>query len=116
MAQETTVRFIDDLDGSDAEGTIEFGLEGKTYEIDLSTENTERLRGALVDFIAAGRRVTRTKPGRGPKSSASRSGGSGSDREANQAIREWARENGHQVNERGRIPREVIDAYHEANA
>ena len=57
MAQQVNVKFVDDLDGSDAAGTVSFGLDGKTYEIDLSDENTDKLHEALAPFIEAGRSV-----------------------------------------------------------
>ena len=67
MAQQTTVRFIDDLDGSAATGTFDFSLEGRNYQIDLSDENAAKLRDALAPFIdvarKAGRRSSR-RPGR----------------------------------------------------
>ncbi len=57
MAQQTTVRFIDDLDGSDAVGTVTFSLDNRSYEIDLSDENTDKLHEALAPFIEPGRPV-----------------------------------------------------------
>ena len=57
MAQQTTVRFIDDLDGSDASGTFDFSLEGRTYQIDLSDENAARLRDALAPYIGVARKA-----------------------------------------------------------
>src|SRR3954467_15593872 len=65
MAQQTTVRFIDDLDGSDAVGTVSFALENRTYEIDLSDENTDKLHNALAPFIEHGRQVGGRGAGRG---------------------------------------------------
>jgi hypothetical protein len=65
MAQQTTVRFIDDLDGSDAVGTVSFALENRTYEIDLSDENTDKLHDALAPFIEHGRPVGGRGAGRG---------------------------------------------------
>lgn len=115
MAQHVTYSLIDDLDGSDAEQTVEFGLDGAFYEIDLSDDNADRLRETLADFIDSGRKAGGR--GRGRKS---RGGGAAkttkvtADREQNQAIREWARKNGFQVSERGRIPAEVLEAYHGA--
>ena len=111
MAQQTTVRFIDDLDGSDASGTFDFSLEGRQYQIDLSDENAAKLRDALAPFVSAARR-SGTGGGRRRRSS----GGSGSqpphsNRARNASIREWAREHGHQVAVRGRIPASVLDAY-----
>jgi hypothetical protein len=118
MAQQTTVRFIDDLDGSDASGTFDFALEGRLYQIDLSDENAAKLRDALAPFIgvarkaggrSAGRRSPRAqqlpvedKPVR-------------SSREQTAAIREWARQHGHKVNDRGRISKSVMQAYQAAS-
>lgn len=112
MAQKTEVRFIDDLDGSEAVGTIKFGIDGKWREIDLNAHNEQALRENLADFLAAARPVSAgneltTKRGR----KASGTGVVRADREQTQAIREWARNNGHQVSERGRIPKSVLEAY-----
>jgi hypothetical protein len=112
MSQQVTVNLIDDLDGSDAEETIDFGLDGVQYQIDLSEDNAERLREFVGEFVDVARRSggrKRTNRG-GGGSSASRT--PAADREQNQAIREWARKNGYSVSERGRIPSEVLDAYH----
>ncbi|MBO0851506.1 MAG: Lsr2 family protein, partial [Pseudonocardia sp.] len=56
MAQKVTVSLIDDLDGNKADETVEFGLDGKSYEIDLSSGNAGKLRDALADYVAAARR------------------------------------------------------------
>jgi hypothetical protein len=110
VAQKVMVSLVDDLTGDAADETVSFGLDGKNYEIDLSSRNAEKLRGALADFVAAARR-----PGRGRKSSGAGGGKSQTvGREQNQAIREWARSRGLKVNDRGRIPAEVVEAYHEA--
>src|SRR5437879_11098229 len=111
MAQEVTGSLVDDLSGSQADETVSFGLDGKSYEIDLSSKNADKLRGALADYVAAAR-----KPGGGRKASAaSTTRRPAVDREQNQAIREWARSKGMKVNDRGRIPTEVVDAYHQEN-
>ena len=118
MAQQTTVRFIDDLDGSDAAGTFDFSLEGRNYQIDLSDENAAKLREALTPFIDAARTSGGRSPGRGrPRAQrqVSEQKPSRSSREETTAIREWARANGHTVNDRGRIPKAVIDAYQAAS-
>jgi hypothetical protein len=111
MAQKVTVTLVDDLDGSEAEETVEFGLDGAAYQIDLSEDNAERLREALAEYVDHARRsggrkriAARPTPGR-PARPAS------ADREQNQAIRAWARKQGMKVSDRGRIPSEVIDAY-----
>ncbi len=117
MAQQTTVRFVDDLDGSDAVGTIDFALEGRVYAIDLSDSNAAKLRDALAPYIAAGRRTggrAKRSAAASPKSS-SPSGETSAvrtNRDETAAIREWARANGFpDVANRGRIPVSVLDAY-----
>lgn len=116
MAQKVLVSLVDDLDGSEAEETVDFGLDGVSYQIDLSGENAEELRDALAQYVeharrAGGRKRAGTKPA--PKAAAARP--ATVDREQNQAIRAWARKNGFQVSDRGRIPSEVVDAYHRKN-
>lgn len=113
MAQKVTVSLVDDIDGSEAEGTVEFALDGATYQIDLSSENADRLRSALADFVEHARRsggrkrpVGKAASGRSPRTASA-------DREQNQAIREWARKQGMKVSDRGRIPSEVLEAYNE---
>ena len=119
MAQQTTVRFLDDLDGSDASGTVDFGLDGRNYEIDLSDDNAAKLRDALAPFIEAGRKAGGRSSGRGrgrvQRQSAENSAVR-SNREDTAAIREWARAHGHKVNDRGRISKSVIEAYTEAQS
>jgi hypothetical protein len=115
MAQQTTVRFVDDLDGSEAVGTVAFSLENRAYEIDLSDENTDKLHEALAPFIEHARQIGRgSGRGRGRRQPATDKP-TRSNREATHAIREWARQHGHQVNDRGRIPKSVIEAYQAAS-
>jgi Lsr2 len=110
VAQKVMVTLVDDLDGSEAGETVEFGLDGAFYEIDLSEDNAERLRDALAEYVEHARRAGGRKrssargPGRAPRTASA-------DREQNQAIREWARKQGMNVSDRGRIPKEVTDAY-----
>ncbi|MGH3434949.1 MAG: histone-like nucleoid-structuring protein Lsr2 [Sciscionella sp.] len=112
MAQQVTVTLVDDLDGSEADETVDFGLDGAQYQIDLSGDNAERLRDVLGEFVEAARRSGRRRgPGR-PRGSGAGGRSATAEREQNQAIREWARKNGFDVSERGRIPAEVLDAYH----
>ncbi|WP_300011996.1 Lsr2 family protein [Pseudonocardia sp.] len=110
MAQIREIRLVDDLDGAEADETVEFGLDGKNYEIDLSEKNAGTLRDALAEFVAAARRTTT-----GRRRGASGAGAArrpAIDREQNQAIREWARKRGMKVSDRGRIPSEVLETYH----
>ncbi|OBF80854.1 nucleoid-associated protein Lsr2 [Mycobacterium sp. 852002-51163_SCH5372311] len=111
MAKKVTVTLVDDFDGAGAaDETVEFGLDGVTYEIDLSSKNAAKLRNDLKQWVAAGRRVGGRRRGR----SGSTRGRGAIDREQSAAIREWARRNGHNVSTRGRIPADVIDAFHAA--
>lgn len=114
MAQKVTVSLVDDMDGSTAAETVEFGLDGVSYEIDLSDGNAKKLRDALAGYVTAARRAGGRRRSAG--GTARRSGGGGArpsvDREQNAAIREWARKQGMKISDRGRIPAEVLDAYH----
>ena len=118
MAQKVTVSLIDDLDGDKADETVEFGLDGKSYEIDLSTGNAGKLRDALASYVSAARRPGGRRRsgggGGGPAASATARRPS-VDREQNQAIRDWARKRGMKVSDRGRIPADVLEAYHQEN-
>ena len=110
MAQKVTVTLVDDLDGSQADETVEFGLDGATYQIDLSGGNADRLREALAEYVDHARRSGgRKRAGGGPTRSPRPAP---ADREQNQAIREWARKQGMKVSDRGRIPADVLEAYH----
>ncbi len=113
MAQIREVRLIDDLDGKDADETVDFGFEGKSYTIDLSADNASRLREAFASYVAAARRVTgRRSAAASPAAVVRRPS---IDREQNQAIRDWARKRGMKVSDRGRIPSSVLDSYHREN-
>ncbi|MFC0429620.1 Lsr2 family protein [Kutzneria buriramensis] len=114
MAQKVTVALIDDLDGSEASETLEFALDGVSYQIDLSAKNAGKLRDGLASFVASARRSGGRKRGPGRVASGpSKARPAAADREQNQAIREWARKQGMKVSDRGRIPAEVLDAYHQ---
>ncbi len=105
MAQRVNVILVDDLDGDDAAETVTFGLDGVDYEIDLNEKNAEALRGALARYVEAGRRVG----GRRRRGQRAASGGDSGPSPAD--IRKWARENGWDVPERGRVSAEVREAY-----
>jgi hypothetical protein len=108
MAQTVQIILEDDLDGGPAEETVRFGLDGAQYEIDLSESNAAKLRDAVRPFIAKARRA-QSKPA--PKQ-ARPTGKSNPD---TAAIRQWARENGHPVSDRGRIHQDVQKAYYDAH-
>jgi len=117
MAQQTTVRFIDDLDGSEAVGTVTFALDNRSYEIDLSDENTDKLHDALALYIEHTRKAGGRSDGRGRirGQAAMTDTPARSNREETHAIREWARQHGHKVSDRGRISTSVMEAYKAAN-
>ena len=108
MAQKVSVTLVDDIDGGAAAETVTFGLDGTTYEIDLSTKNAGKLRDALAGYISAGRRSSSRSGGR------RRSGGS-PDRQRTQEIRAWARKKGIKVSERGRLSSDIVAQYEAAS-
>ncbi|MCX4664623.1 Lsr2 family protein [Streptomyces sp. SID4919] len=111
MAQKVQVLLVDDLDGGEADETVTFALDGKTYEIDLTTANADKLRGLLEAYVKGGRRTGgRSAGGRGK----SRAAVGGSGQETAQ-IRAWAKENGYEVNDRGRVPANIRQAYDDAH-
>ncbi|MET0234105.1 MAG: Lsr2 family protein [Kibdelosporangium sp.] len=114
MAQKVTVQLVDDLDGtaSDDITTVTFGLDGASYEIDLTANNAAKLRNQLDDFVGAARRTGgRVKRGTTPGAAAP-----AANREQTKAIRDWARQNGYELSDRGRIPGNVLEAFEQAHA
>ncbi|PJE96291.1 hypothetical protein CUT44_17300 [Streptomyces carminius] len=109
MAQKVQVLLVDDIDGGEADETVTFALDGKTYEIDLTTANADKLRGLLEPYVKSGRRTG----GRTARGKARAAGGGGSQDTAR--IRAWAKENGYEVNDRGRVPANIREAYEKAN-
>ncbi|WP_433162887.1 histone-like nucleoid-structuring protein Lsr2 [Kribbella sp. CA-247076] len=109
MAQRVQVVLEDDLDGGKADETVTFGLDGTTYEIDLSKKNAAKLRDALAGYVGSARRVSGRRGG-----GAGRARGRGRSASDSADIRAWAKENGYDVSERGRISAEVRAAYNEA--
>ena len=105
MAQKIQTLFIDDIDGGTAEGTVRFGLDGTEYEIDLSARHAEELRKVMADYVAHGRKAggtTRRTP-RGRRSNA--------EAVDTARVREWAKGNGYDIKERGRVPANVVEKY-----
>ncbi len=107
MAQKVQVLLVDDLDGGEATETVTFGLDGVSYEIDLSSGNAGQLRNELAQYVDHARKAN--APGR------RRRARSGAGREQSARIREWAKLHGHKVNERGRIPANIVAAYEDAH-
>ena len=109
MTQKVSVILIDDMSGGEADETVEFGLDGISYEIDLSCGNSQELRNFLKPYIGKGRKVA--SAARRP----SRSRAAASDEARNKEMRAWARAQGHKVNERGRVPADIVAKYESAN-
>lgn len=109
MAQRRIVLLEDDLDGGEAAETVTFGLDNVTYEIDLNEKNAAKLRKAFDAYVDAGRRTGGRRKTRAAVSAAPNG-------EVSPAvIRAWARENGHDVPAKGRIPAAAAKAYHDAH-
>lgn len=104
MAQRVNVTLEDDLDGGKADETIQFGIDGISYEIDLSRKNAKALRDAVAEYVGAGRKVSARRSGRGRPERSSDSA----------VIREWAAAAGYELSTRGRIPAKVRQAYHDS--
>ena len=107
MAQRIQTLLIDDLDGGEAAGTVRFGLDGTEYEIDLSAAHDDELRKALERYLAHARRTG------GAARSAARTRRSGAAVDTAK-VREWAKEQGIEVKDRGRVPANVIEQYRTA--
>jgi len=110
LARTTIIQLTDDIDGSKAAETVRFAVDGRTYEIDLSTEHAESLRDSLAQFVAAARRAGRVdaSPRRGQGRQGRPQGGNSS------AVRAWAKQNGVPVSPRGRVPQDVMAQYNSA--
>lgn len=109
MAQKVQMFLVDDYDGSEAAETVAFGLDGVTYEIDLSERNAQSLRDAVRGFAETARRTG------GRKSTSTKNGRTTVDPGQTRAIREWAGANGHQTAGRGRLSSAIVEAYEQAH-
>jgi hypothetical protein len=110
MAQKVQTLLIDDLDGGQAEDTVRFGLDGAEYEIDLSAKHAEAMRKALEPYVSAARRASGSvarRPGRNGRRAAT----AGPD---SIAVREWAKSQGIEVKDRGRVPAELVVKFNAA--
>ena len=114
MAQRTIL--TDDIDGSEGAETITYMVNGQEYEIDLSEENAERFHDALEPFVSKSREVQRqAAPARRGRGDGRRRGG-GSGRDDIPQIRAWAQSQGMDVSERGRVKKEIMEAYDQAHS
>lgn len=111
MAQKVEVTLVDDLDGGKADETVVFGLDGTRYVIDLSEKNAKKLRDTLAKYVEAARRDrgTRAAVGRSAARKAAQGGPNTSE------VREWAKAQGYEVSERGRVSKDLIVKFQEAH-
>jgi len=106
MAQRVTIEMMDDLDGSQADQTVRFAVDGNAYEIDLSKKNAAEMRRTFDRYIEHARKAARgTRPARTPRN-----------RRHSSDVRAWAKGRGTQISERGRIPASIVAEYEAANA
>jgi hypothetical protein len=113
VAQRTILELVDDLDGGKADETVIFALDGVEFEIDLSADNAARLRDAFAEFVGHARRTGgRKQRGASPVKAVVTSGNGKPD---TQAVREWARSQGENVAERGRVPQALVIRFQEAH-
>jgi hypothetical protein len=110
MAQKIQTLFIDDIDGGDAEGTVRFALDGTDYEIDLNNKHTDELHKALDKYIPHARKVGGTR--RAPRGAGRRS----TSAVDTHKVREWAKEQGIDIKDRGRVPANVVEQYRTATS
>jgi hypothetical protein len=113
MAKKIVESFIDDIDGSEAEGTTRFALDGTSYEIDLSGANRDKLEKALAPFIGKARPVRAERQGRARRGAGVSSRAMSREQSAN--IRQWAKAQGMPVSERGRIASTIVEKYEAAH-
>jgi hypothetical protein len=108
MAQQTIVQLIDDIDGKPAKETVNFSLDGVMYEIDLNTKNADKLRKTFMPYVDKARKAGARRPGRSGRRAGVRDT---HNRDRATEIRTWAKQHGISVNERGRIPSRITQAY-----
>ena len=115
MAQKVITEFIDDIDGSAAERTFTFAVDGINYEIDLSAENIAEFNSAIGGFVESARKITGSRSNTGRRTRSAGADGGRQPREQTRAVREWARQHGHHISNRGRIPASIQQAFDQAH-
>ena len=109
MAQRVQYMLVDDIDGTEAVESVSFSLDGVSYEIDLTAANAKKLRNDLAAWVGHARRS-------GGRKSSRKGGAAGQRRSDLSAVRQWARKNGNQVSDRGRISADILAAYDKAHS
>jgi hypothetical protein len=117
VAQRVNIVLVDDIDGKDADETVTFALDGVSYEIDLSAANASKLRDTFAPYVGHARRAGSSSGRRssGRRSSSRRANGSASGGPSAREVREWARSNGYNLSDRGRVSSEIRAAYDAAH-
>lgn len=113
VAQKVQILLVDDLDGGKADETVTFALDGVSYEIDLSEANAGELRNALATYVQVARKTGGRAAGRRAARGTAKAAGAGTD---TSEVRKWAKANGYEVSERGRVPANIKEAYDKAHA
>jgi hypothetical protein len=111
MAQKTVVELIDDLDGSPADETVTFALDGKELQLDLSADHASKLREIMAPYIAAGRRAGSSSRHQGTARRPEGPARPSSSRDHAQRMRDWLRQQGEKIADRGRIPTHLVEKY-----
>ena len=106
MAQKIQTLFIDDIDGGPAEGTVRFSLDGTEYEIDLNGQHSEELRSAFAKYVTHARKV-----GAATRRAVRGSGRRGASTIDTAKVREWAKAEGYDIKNRGRVPSDLVAKY-----
>ena len=109
MAQKVQVILVDDIDGGEAQETVSFSIDGVSYELDLSKKNAAKLRDTFGQYVGSARRVSGRGRGRGRGRAGATRGTDTS------AIRQWARDQGLKVSDRGRVPADILAKYEAAH-
>lgn len=112
MAKETYTKLIDDIDGGEAQETVRFGLDGYSFEIDLSNKNANKLRTVMQQYVDNGTRMSGRATASAVRGGGRVRGGAVAEREQNKAIRAWAIRKGYDVAPRGRIKSDIVEQYH----
>jgi hypothetical protein len=116
MAQKVITEFIDDIDGSPAERTFTFAVDGTNYEIDLSAENIAEFKSAIGGFIESARKVKGSRSSNDRRTRNAGADGGRPSREQTRVVRAWARQHGHNISNRGRIPASIQQAFDQSHA
>ncbi|MDV7102061.1 Lsr2 family protein [Gordonia amicalis] len=119
MSRIQTVTVVDDLDGRELDPeeahTVAWTWLGVDYELDVSPANLDKIEEGKVTVAKLLTASTRVGGRRQVRGSSKRNGASNASSSQNAQIREWATANGFEVSPRGRIARDVVEAYEAAN-